>query len=202
VSTPAAYFEAMYEQAVDPWHLGTRWYERRKHALTVACLSRERYNSAFEPGCSLGALTALLAPRCRSLLATDRVAAAVTAASDRLAGQAGVRVTQLAVPYQWPDQRFDLVVLSEIGYYLDPADLAVLITAAVGSLEPGGELVAVHWRHAVGEHAMDGDAVHDQIRAHPELQRITDHREDDFALEVFVRVPPAPVSVAAREGLC
>lgn len=202
MSTPDAYFEAMYEQAVDPWHLGTRWYERRKHALTVACLSRERYHSAFEPGCSLGALTALLAPRCRSLLATDRVAAAVTAASDRLAGQAGVRVTQLAVPYQWPDQRFDLVVLSEIGYYLDPADLAVLITAAVGSLEPGGELVAVHWRHEVGEHAMDGDAVHDQIRVHPELQRITDHREDDFVLEVFVRVPPAPVSVAAREGLC
>lgn len=58
MSTPPAYFEAMYAGAVDPWDLAGRWYEQRKYALTLASLPRPRYRAAFEPGCSVGVLTA------------------------------------------------------------------------------------------------------------------------------------------------
>ena len=44
------------------------------------CSRRERYASAFEPGCSIGVLTAQLAPRCDRLLACDVAAAAVESA--------------------------------------------------------------------------------------------------------------------------
>ena len=202
MSTPAGYFDRMYAGARDPWRLASRWYEQRKYALTMASLTRLRYRSAFEPGCSVGTLTELLAPRCEALLSVDRVPAAVEQARSRIGPRPGVRLAVMAVPEQWPDERFDLVVLSELGYYLDGAGLERLVAASVAALEPGGELVAVHWRHPVAEHALTGDEVSARIAAAPGLSRLASHVEDDVVLDVHVRVPPAPLSVAAREGLC
>jgi SAM-dependent methyltransferase len=201
-SLPAGYFDAMYANTADPWGFDARWYERRKHALTVAALPRPRYRSAFEPGCSIGTLTELLAPRCERLLAADVAGRAVAAARARLSGAPHVRVHRLAVPDQWPDGPFDLVLLSEVGYYLDAADLDRLLERALASLEPGGDLVAVHWRHPVAEYPQRGDAVHGRLAGQSGLTRTCRHVEADFLLEVYARTPPAARSVAAREGLC
>ncbi|MEV0005151.1 SAM-dependent methyltransferase [Micromonospora sp. NPDC050980] len=200
--TPAEYFDDMYARAEDPWSFETRWYEHRKHDLTVACLPRRRYRSAFEPGCSTGVLTRRLAPRCDRLLAVDVAAAAVESARRRLSDRAHVRVERMRVPDEWPAQaRFDLVVLSELGYYLDDAGLDLLTARTVDSLEPGGTLVAVHWRPAVAEHARGGDDVHRRLDDLAGLERTAHHEEADFLLDVFLRVPPAARSVAQAEGL-
>jgi SAM-dependent methyltransferase len=198
MSTPIDYFESLYA-ADDPWNFEERWYDARKHALTAAAATRPHYRSAFEPGCSTGRLTALLAGRCDRLLAVDAVDSAVrTTAARRLPG---VTVRRAALPGGWPDATFDLVVLSEIGYYFDDADLAVLLDRTVRSLEPGGDLVAVHWRWPVAEHARSGDEVHAALAARDELSRQARHEEADFLLEVFTRIPPAARSVAQRENL-
>ena len=73
VSTDRAYFDEMYRSDPDPWQFESSWYEERKYALTVAALPDRRYRSAFEPGCSVGVLSSLLAERCDHLLATDIV---------------------------------------------------------------------------------------------------------------------------------
>ena len=52
-----SYFDDMYAANRDPWSLASRWYEQRKYAVTLACLTRPRYRRAFEPGCSIGVLT-------------------------------------------------------------------------------------------------------------------------------------------------
>ncbi|GFE18529.1 hypothetical protein Sgleb_65760 [Streptomyces glebosus] len=103
MSTPPTYFEAMYARAVDPWDLAGRWYEQRKYALTLASLPRPRYRAAFEPGCSVGVLTARLAERCDHLLATDRMPAAVVSAAERTRVLPQVEVRSLTVPDEWPD---------------------------------------------------------------------------------------------------
>jgi hypothetical protein len=61
----------MYEHANDPWGFADRWYEERKRAITLAALPDRRYRTAFEPGCSIGVLTADLAHRCDFILAGD-----------------------------------------------------------------------------------------------------------------------------------
>lgn len=71
------YFDSMYGADADPWGFDSRFYERRKYALTLAALPRERYVRAVEPGCSNGAFTELLAPRCDELIAFDFVEDAV-----------------------------------------------------------------------------------------------------------------------------
>lgn len=203
-STPAAYFDTMYAGAADPWDLAGRWYERRKYGLTVASLPRRHYRSAFEPGCSVGVLTTLLAPRCDRILATDRVPAAVRTAADRTRGLSHVAVRQLTVPTQWPQGSFDLIVLSELLYYFDDDALRTILDRAVASLEPGGTLVTVHWDHPVPEHRFTGTELAPLLAAVPGLELVTDHRDPDFVLHTFARQHPdgRPVlSPAAEEGL-
>jgi SAM-dependent methyltransferase len=201
VTLPASYFEAMYAEATDPWGFTSRWYERRKYALTMAALPRERYRRGFEVGCSIGVLTALLAERCEALLACDVAPAAVAATKERLAASedVDVDVVQLAVPGAWPRGSFDLVVLSEVGYYLSPDDLELLVSRCVDCLEPGGTLVAVHWRHPVADYPLRGDDVHAAIGRRRELHRLARHEEADLLLEVFETAPAQ--SVAERSGL-
>ena len=57
------YFRDCYAASADPWGLAERWYEARKYALSLALLPAERYSAAFEPGCSIGVLSAQLAAR-------------------------------------------------------------------------------------------------------------------------------------------
>lgn len=97
MSTPLGYFQQMYAADPDPWSSESRWYDHRKHALP-----RDRYRSAFEPGCSTGTLTGRLAPRRAALLAVDAVGSAVATAAHRLPAEPHVTVAQARMPYDWP----------------------------------------------------------------------------------------------------
>jgi LmbE family N-acetylglucosaminyl deacetylase len=198
-SLPTTYFTAMYERNPDPWRFEERWYEQRKRDLTMAILPRRRFRSAFEPACSIGLLTARLAVRCERLLATDAVDAAVAQAAGRLGDQPHVQVTRAAMPGEWPPGRFDLVVLSELGYYLAADDLTALVAAARDALTEDGCLVACHWRHRVAGYPATGDAVHRVLRSTAGLVTVATHGEEDFLLDVLAR--PSFASVARHEGL-
>ncbi|MEP7762336.1 bifunctional PIG-L family deacetylase/class I SAM-dependent methyltransferase [Sanguibacter sp. 25GB23B1] len=194
---PQSFFDDFYSGRSDPWGFETRWYEERKRAVTLASLPRQRFTSGLEIGCSTGVLTAELVGRCDALVAVDIAAAPLEAARDRVGDRA--TFLQLATPHEWPAGRFDLVVLSEVGYYYGSDDLDALLDRVVGSLTADGVVVACHWRHPVAEYPSSGDAVHAAIAARSDLARLARHDEADFLLDVLVR-PPA-VSVAARAGL-
>ncbi|WP_018658108.1 class I SAM-dependent methyltransferase [Actinomadura flavalba] len=189
------YFAAMYAASPDPWGFTDRWYERRKYDITLATLPRARYAAAFEPGCSVGVLTARLAERCDDLLACDGSAAAVAQARRRAPG---ARVERRTLPDEWPDGAFDLIVLSELLYYFDDADLARVLDRATAALRPDGTVVAVHWRHPVSDYPQTGDAVHAALAERP-LHLAAAHVEPDFRCEVYT-ARPVP-SVARAEGL-
>lgn len=196
MSLPAGYFDDMYAGAPDPWGFTTRWYERRKYALTLAALPAARYGTGLEVGCSIGVLTAALAQRVDDLTAIDPSRAALDAARARV--PEGVRFVQGLVPADWPAGTYDLVVLSEVAYYLDAADLEVLLDLVERDLAPGGTVVACHWRHPVADYPQSGDAVHRALARWPRLSRV---EEEDLLLDVLVPGPGRPDSVARREGL-
>lgn len=199
-SLPSSFFEAFYAaHGTDPWGLRERWYERRKRAILLASLPRERFRRAFEPGCAIGELTLELAGRCDEVLATDVVGPALQAAAERTRHLTGVRLERRRVPQEWPDGRFDLVVLSEVGYYSAGADLDLLVRRAAESLADDGVLVACHWRHPVAEYPLTGDDVHRALRRHPRLHVLARHEEEDFVLDVLV--PRPATSVARMSGL-
>ena len=193
-----AHFDALYRVSDDPWGLRDRWYEQRKRAAVLAALTRPRYANVFEPGCANGELSASLAPRCDVLRASDANPAAVALARQRLAGMSQVRVEQRTMPDDWPDERFDLIVLSELAYYLSEPALRVLFTRALGALMSDGVLLACHWRRSVETDGQTGDSVHALCQAVTGLHRLLHHEEADFVLDVW---SPDPRSVAEREGL-
>ena len=201
VTLGAGYFDAMYEAAPDPWGFEDRWYEQRKYAISLAQLPDRRYRRAFEPGCSIGVLTAMLAGRCDRLLSWDVAAGAVQAAARRTRDLPNVRVERRQIPREWPEGRFDLIVFSEILYYLGDRDLEQVLDYGVHALEPGGTLLAVHWRHPVADYPRSGDDVHRALAARAGLARLVSHQEEDFLAEVYRRADGRPASVARAAGL-
>jgi SAM-dependent methyltransferase len=201
VTLEPGHFRERYSASPDPYGLADRWYEARKYALTIALLPRERYGAAFEPGCSIGVLTAQLAARCDRLLACDAIPDAVAAARWRTAGLPGVQVEQRVVPRQWPTQSFDLIVLSEILYYFDDADLNLLLRLGIAALRPDGHLIAVHWRHPAPDHPRAGDDVHQILAGHPRLARLARYRDPDFTAEVYTHAGGDLRSVAQAGGI-
>jgi hypothetical protein len=196
------YFDRMYADSADPWHLESRWYERRKYAITMALLPYPRYRHAFEPGCSIGVLTEMLTQCCDHVTATDVSAAALAAAHRRLAdGHGRERVTFLrgSLDEPWPSKGFDLVVLSEVCYYLDAAVLRTALDREVPRLMRGATVIAAHWRHPVAEYPMTGDRANDVIGATAGLHHIGGYRDADVVIEVFDT--GGAVSVAARTNV-
>ena len=192
-----AHFETLFRQSDDPWSFRTRWYEARKRALTLACLPAQRFVHGYEPGCANGELSAALAARCERLLVSDGSSHAVALARTRLATLPHVQVIQAWLPQAWPQEHFDLIVISELGYFLDPATLDALADKALDTLQPGGTLLACHWRRPIAQCTLDGDAVHQRLNQRLGLKPLTQLREADFNLDVWSRDGR---SVAEREG--
>ena len=153
---PGDYFSGMYASDPDPWGFATSAYERDKYAATLRCLPRTRYRAAFEPACSIGVFTRALGERCDRLVASDMVPAAVEAARVRCADLPAVEIRRGAVPADWPDGRFDLIVLSEFLYFLARADVSAIARCVAGAIEPGGDVVLVHWL-GVTDYPLSGD---------------------------------------------
>lgn len=190
MTVPQEHFDDLYAADPDPWGFTSRWYEKRKYAVTLAALPEERYASAYEPGCSIGVLTGLLADRCERLLASDGSAAAVERAQARLVGRPHVRIEQRRLPGEWPEGSYDLVVLSELLYFLDADDLDAVLARAVAAVAPGGTLIAVHWRPKADDHPLPTDEVHArllQAGGHDGFGHAVHHLEDAFVLDVLVR---------------
>jgi SAM-dependent methyltransferase len=192
-----ARFDAMFRDSDDPWQFRTRWYEARKRALTLACLPLRRFESAYEPGCANGELSADLALRCKRLLVSDGSARAVDLARDRLAAMPHVEVRQTWLPAAWPMGSFDLIVISELGYFLDNDSLDALAAKALQTLRSGGCVLACHWRRPITGCTLDGDEVHRRLDEELGLHRLTHLQEADFRLDVWSHDAR---SVAEREG--
>lgn len=198
MSVEDRYFEGLFRGNNDPWGFRQRWYEQRKRLVTLAALPRPHYRAIFEPGCANGELSAALAERCDRLLCCDTSAAAANLARTRLSLFDHAEVRHGRLPGDWPEEKFDLIVFSEIGYYLDRQDLTEVIHRISDSLTADGQLLACHWRPPIEGCPLNARQVHDMIHELLHLPRLVLHQEADFLLEVWSREPR---SVAALEGL-
>lgn len=191
------YFEHMFAANDDPWKFKSRWYEHRKRALTLACLPADRYARGFEPGCANGELSADLAKRCDRLLVSDGIDKAVALASERLRGQYHVEVRKAWMPRDWPRDKFDLIVLSEFLFYLQPEAVEEIAWKAQETLLPGGVILACHWRHPIAHCVINGDEVHAILQKIIHLPSQGQVLEPDLRLDVWSAAP----SVAMKEGI-
>ncbi|HEX5407810.1 MAG TPA: class I SAM-dependent methyltransferase [Pseudonocardiaceae bacterium] len=184
-TAPVSRFTELYDDD-DPWGVATKWYERRKRAMVLAALPNQRYGTAVEPACGTGFLTRELAGRCDRVLASDPVPSAVRRCREHTADLSNVDVSIGTLP-DLPPEPADLVVFSEILYYLGDDDLTASVAAAVELLRPGGQLIAVHWLPWAAEAPRDGAAAHRFLLAHTGLTPQVEHVDERFVLHVLGR---------------
>jgi SAM-dependent methyltransferase len=180
-------------QDANPWDLTFSRYERRRYAATLAALRRARYVRAFEPGCAIGELTALLASRCDSILATDISLTAARRAVVRCADFPGVEVNCADMRLELPAGPFDLIVFSEMGYYFDPDTLGEVARRLAATLGSGGDFLAVHWLGNHAGHARHGARIHELLRSYVPLDWIDGNCYDGYIIDRWTcRGAPPP----------
>lgn len=185
-SLPPDYFEELYSADIDPWAFRTSVYEKAKYAATLAALPKQGYASALEIGCSIGELTVLLAQRAGHLTAVDTSMVALHAAKKRCTGCHNVSFVQAHVPRGSWAGHYDLIVLSEVLYYLDPVDLARLAEQLLSACSPGTDIIMVHWTGTT-DYPLTGDEATSQFLQHVPCSTVKAEKTAHYRLDV-VRV--------------
>lgn len=156
-------FEALFRSRNDPWDYHTSAYEAFKRRILLHACGTTIHARGLELGCAIGVNTKALARRCLRLVALDASATAIKQARRHCRHTEGVHFVQATLPEGLPDGTFDLVVVSEVAYYLSARDMHRLIERLGPRLAPGARLVALH--HTVPF----GDASQHPGRAHEAL---------------------------------
>lgn len=187
-SMDAEYFESMFRGTADPWDLETSSYEQAKYEDSIAALSGRRYAQAFEVGCAKGVLTARLAEHCAALLSIDVSETALASARQRTAHRDGVTFARMAFPGEAPQDQVDLVVLSEVAYYWDDADLQRTADWLSTHLVGGGDLLLVHFTGDT-DYPQSGDEAVDKLFAllGQMITVVTAHHRPGYRLELWRR---------------
>ena len=178
------YFDAMYAADPDPWRFRTSAYESAKYQASIAAIDQRRYLSGLEVGCSIGVLSARVAPLCDTFLGLDISDQPLAAARAACAGFSAARFACMQVPQEWPEGRFDLIILSEVLYFLNAADIAATSDRIRGSLLPGGRVLLVNW---LGAHTspQPGDVAADLFIGHGGLTLEAQTRQPLYRLDLL-----------------
>lgn len=193
------YFDALYAlNQGDPWHYAQRWYEQRKRQICLAILPRLHFDSAIELGCSNGIFSQELAQRTDRLICLDANDTAIQLARQRLHAHSHVQVLQRVVPDELPQQKFQLIVISEILYYLNPTALQQVLAWLHSALEPDGCILTCHWRAPISGFSLNGEKVHHYLKAHLNYAHNLSLQDSDFLVDLWFN---SAQSVAEQEGL-
>jgi len=186
-TTSQAFFEMKYEECEDPWSFAKSAYEQQRYEAILRAVGDRRYRRAFEPGCSIGVLSAKLAGICDSVEAMDISPTAVAQARERTKHLENVRTTCGALPTFIPQGTFDLIVFSEIGYYFTDEVLFAVALALANRICKSGVFLAAHWLGESPDHLLSGDRVHEILNQIPELVLRHGERHAGFRLDVWTR---------------
>lgn len=176
------HFERLVRASADPWEYATSPYEQGKYRRTLDALP-EQTGKTLELGCSVGVFTAMLAPRCRSLVAVDFSPTALEHAQKRLRGVGNVELKCRVLPERMPVGPFETIVCAEVLYYWDAELVRDGLRTIEAALMPGGTLLAVHWRGADSRRTLDGDGVHAILRAETRLRWEGGEETPDYLLD-------------------
>jgi len=192
MSAPA--FEQRYQRDLDPWNYRSSGYERAKYDATLRACGPGPFRSALELGGSIGVFSARLAPRCAALTTIDCAATAVRAAREELTPHPHAEAIVGEIPSAIPQGPYDLVVASEILYYLSARELSRTLARLEDVVSVGGRLVAVHWRPLGRERPLSAASVHHTLSAAAWLSVIEDRSTAAYLMHVLERSWPTPTA--------
>lgn len=195
----AARFDRLYADDPDPWGFETSPYEAQKYRATLDALPRRRYRLGVEAGCSIGVLTRMLSFRCDRLIGVDVSEVALKRARERCADRPHVGFLRAELPLGWPEAQADLVVLSEVLYFLDEAGIDTLAGSIAAALAPDGDCVLVNYLRPTGERlqgAEAGDLFAAALARRVPVSLFAGYAAESYRIELLRREADAPLRPA------
>lgn len=181
----AAVFDQLHAEQDDPWSLTTSEYEQQKRQALLGIVG-SGYRRTLEVGCSIGTLTMELAQRSEHVVALDASSAAIETARRRYWHQPNIDFHCLTVPFEWPEGQYDLVVLSEVGYFMAPEQLQKTLQRIHDSTDTTFVLALCHVLGEITGWPADAASVHQQCHDFwPEAKVVATADTQDYALEVL-----------------
>ncbi|MET1115693.1 MAG: class I SAM-dependent methyltransferase [Comamonas sp.] len=182
----------------DPWGYQKSWYEKRRRQLIAAMLPHEKLGRVLEIGCSTGLITQLLASRASAVLAVDVSVKAVELARQRLQGLRQVQVLHADITQDWPEQDFDHILLCDVAYYLQEAQIRQLAAQVRSQNAPECVLLLAHWRHDFKQIVTPAQTAHGLLQQGTDWHGLAHYEDEDLLIDVL---SARRASVARREGL-
>jgi hypothetical protein len=93
----------------------------------------------------------MLANHCDRLLGVDIVEDPLPAARARCADVPWVRFARMRIPQRWPNEQFDLIIFSEVLYFLSAGDITCCARRVLDTLLPNGAVLLVNWTGETGD---------------------------------------------------
>ena len=210
-----AYWEGIFS-AKDPWDYRNP-YEAVKYDQTIDLLDGRHFDDALEIACAEGEFTRRLAPLCERILATDIAPSAVERAAEKLRDLGNVTCRKLDLLTDELPGDFDLIVCSEVLYYLeDDAMLARFCGKVAEHLRPGGWFITAHAKLTVDEpdrtgfgwpHQFGATGIGNAFAATPGLTRDAEFETPLYRIQRFRKLaeneaeePATPPMLDLRQG--
>jgi SAM-dependent methyltransferase len=181
------YFDAMYANSNDPWDFAGSTYEKEKYRHTIDALGGKYFANALEIGCSIGILTEQLAPSCSFLLGVDISEKPIVIARERLKEHKGIQFGVFDIPRAYPEGKYDLIMMSEVAYYLSKEDLELTRELIFDSLNSGGILCLVNWRPQIEGCAFNGDEISRIFTGDEAYENIYQDIKDNYRIDVMLK---------------
>jgi SAM-dependent methyltransferase len=185
-SLDVGYFEKIYSDDPDPWRFETSDYERAKYDRTLSVLPQARFERVLEIGCANGVLTERLAAYCDRLVAVDVVDRVLQRARQRCSRLPNVDIRKASIPADRIDGPFDLILLSEVAYYWDGADIERAGAYFRASVQARGYILLVHWTGGTDYPKSGDEAVAELQRAVGDVfTEIRGEQHENYRLDLW-----------------
>ena len=171
-------FERKFQANIDPWNYTSSAFERYKRNVLLRACGSHTHGRGLELACAIGETTRYLAKRCMRLLAVNSSTTALAEAARRVRGIGGVTLRQAVLPQQTPRGPFDLIVASEIAYYLKPHALGELLLKLEMALAPGGRIVFLHHTRPFDDASQPPPVAQERIWSHFTKYHLVFHKRD------------------------
>jgi len=157
-------FENKFRVNIDPWNYTHSRFEWVKRQMLLRACGPSKYGRVLELGCAIGETMRVLARLSLRLVAVDASPTALSEAARRAPRDRRIRFHRAILPGQMPRGPFDLIVVSELIYYLRPHYLKPLADRIFAALAPGGMTVVLNHRRPFDDAAIPPALAHSRLR--------------------------------------
>ncbi|WP_404862903.1 class I SAM-dependent DNA methyltransferase [Georhizobium sp. MAB10] len=137
-------FENLFQCDPDPWDYETSAFEAHKRSVLLRHAGLSPRGRVLELACANGVTTQALMNVGLRVTALDGSLTAISQAQARLGKISRLRLLHANLPEGMPKERFDLIVVSEIVYYLGSIAARQLAKSVANRVSPGGRVVVLH----------------------------------------------------------